>query len=292
MVLKYAVLGAFGQLGRDLCPALGENTFALDRTKIDLAVPETISKCLDDLHPDVVVNCAAYNFVDKAETEPNSAMQVNAWGLAELARWCNKNDKYLVHYSTDYVFGIDQNRKTPFLESDKPGPVSNYGISKLAGEYVVSANCSNHLIIRTCGLYGVWGSGGKGGNFVETMLKVAGQGKPLKVVSDQFCTPTYTKDLAAVSADLIKNRPTGLLHLTNQQSCSWFEFAHTIFELSQMNATLSPITSKDFNAPARRPSYSVLNTARHSELRFSPMRDWKDALKEYLEERKTKPPLG
>ncbi len=292
MVLKYAVLGAFGQLGRDLCPILMDTVFSLDRSKIDLAVPETITKCLDELQPDIVVNCAAYNLVDKAESDPQSAMQVNAWGLAELAKWCNKNDKYLVHYSSDYVFGLDQNRTAPFLESDKPGPVSNYGISKLAGEYVVSANCRNHLIIRTCGLYGVWGSGGKGGNFVETMLKVAAQGKPLKVVSDQFCTPTYTKDLAAVSASLIKTKAKGLLHLTNQQSCTWFDFAQAIFEISQSNASLSPINSKDFNAPARRPSYSVLNSARNSELGFPPMRTWKEALKDYLKERKTKPSLG
>jgi len=286
--LKYAVLGAFGQLGRDLCPALGEGAISLDRSKIDLGVPETIGKCLDEINPDVVVNCAAYNFVDKAETEPDSAMRINAWGLKELAQWCKAKGKYLVHFSTDYVFGLDSQRNKPYEENDKPGPVSNYGISKLAGEYVVSANCPNHLLIRTCGLYGVWGSGGKGGNFVETMLRVAAQGKPLKIVSDQYCTPTYTKDLARTSALLIKSKAQGLLHLTNQESCSWYEFARTIFELSQIEASISPISSKDYNAPAARPGYSVMQSGRSKELGLSPLRSWKLALEEYLQERKAK----
>ncbi len=236
----------------------------------------------------MVVNCAAYNFVDKAETEPDSAMRINAWGLKELAQWCKAKGKYLVHFSTDYVFGLDSQRNKPYEENDKPGPVSNYGISKLAGEYVVSANCPNHLLIRTCGLYGVWGSGGKGGNFVETMLRVAAQGKPLKIVSDQYCTPTYTKDLARTSALLIKSNAQGLLHLTNQESCSWYEFARTIFELSQIEASISPISSKDYNAPAARPGYSVMQSARFKELGLSPLRSWKLALEEYLQERKAK----
>jgi len=286
--LKYAVLGAFGQLGRDLCPALGDDAIALDRTKIDLGIPETIGKCLSEINPDVVVNCAAYNFVDKAETEPDSAMGINAWGLKELAQWCKTRGKYLVHFSTDYVFGIDSQRNKPYEEIDRPGPVSNYGISKLAGEYVVSSNCPNHLLIRTCGLYGVWGSGGKGGNFVETMLRVAAQGKPLKIVSDQYCTPTYTKDLALASAFLIKRNAQGLLHLTNQESCSWYDFASTIFELSQIEASISAISSKDYNAPAARPGYSVMQSGRFKELGLAPLRSWKLALTDYLRERKTK----
>jgi len=286
--LKYAVLGAFGQLGRDLCPVLGEGAIPLDRTKVDLGIPETIPQCLDEINPDVVVNCAAYNYVDKAETEPSDAMMINAWGLKKLSQWCKTKGKYLVHFSTDYVFGMDTLRKSPYKETDLPGPVSNYGISKLAGEFVVGANCPNHLIIRTCGLYGVWGSGGKGGNFVETMLRVAGQGKPLKVVSDQFCTPTYTKDLALVSAFLIKKNAQGLIHLTNQGSCSWYEFARAIFELGQVEASVSPISSVEYNAPALRPGYSVMETWRAEELGFSQLRGWRNALSDYLVERKIK----
>src|SRR5439155_20410681 len=134
--------------------------------------------------------CAAYNFVDKAETEPEAAFAVNAWGVRELAKACTAAGTKLVHFSTDYVFGLDAGRAEPLTENDPPGPVSVYGLSKLAGEYVVRAALPNHLVIRTCGLYGVWGSGGKGTNFVETMLRLAAEGKRLPVVNDQRCTPS------------------------------------------------------------------------------------------------------
>src|SRR5207237_3733675 len=139
----------------------------------------------------------------------------------------------------------DSARTTPYLEPDTSGPVSEYGRSKLAGEQAALAVRGN-LAIRTCGLYGVWGSGGKGGNFVETMLRVAGQGKPLRVVADQRCTPTYTADLAAASAALMKTGRWGLYHLTNSGSCSWHEFARTIFRLSGLKPDLTPITSAEF----------------------------------------------
>ena len=157
--------------------------------------------------PDVVVNCAAYNFVDKAESEPDAAFAVNAWGVRDLARVCRDLDCVLVHFSTDYVFGLDSGRARPYAETDAPGPVSVYGLSKLAGEYLVRALCPRHFVIRTCGLYGVWGSGGKGGNFVETMLRVAGQGKPLRVVDDQICTPSVHRRRGAASACPARDGP-------------------------------------------------------------------------------------
>src|SRR5205807_4931258 len=121
------------------------------------------------------------------------------------------------------VFGLDATRSTPYAETDLPGPVSAYGAGKLAGEYFALAADPGHLVIRTCGLYGVWGSGGKGGNFVETMLRVAGQGKPLRVVNDQRCTPSYTADVAEAAAGLIRAGASGLFHVTNTGSCSWYE---------------------------------------------------------------------
>ena len=173
---RYAVLGANGQLGRDLCPRLPGDVVALSRTgapTIDLTQPESLVRLFDGVRPDVVINCAAYNFVDRAESEPHEAFAVNAWGVRELARLCGLRDCLLVHFSTDYVFGLDATRRQPWTESDAPGPISVYGLSKLAGEYLVRMMCPRHLVLRTCGLYGVWGSGGKGGNFVETMLRLA-----------------------------------------------------------------------------------------------------------------------
>lgn len=282
--MRIAILGANGQLGRDLVPRLRGQVIPLARTDIDLGQPDSIAAKLDDLKPDVVVNCAAYNFVDKAETEPDAAFRVNAWGVRELARACDARKIRLVHFSTDYVFGLDAARTTPLTEADPTGPVSAYGLSKFAGECAVRTFAERHLVIRTCGLYGVWGSGGKGGNFVETMLRVAGQGKPLKVVADQHCTPTYTADLAVATSALIVAGATGLMHVTSAGGTTWFEFATTIFRLAGVNADLGPTTSRVFGAPARRPAYSVLACPRMTELGVT-MRPWHDALAAYLQER-------
>lgn len=284
--MKYAVLGAFGQLGRDLCPRLSGEVVALSRARLDLTRPETIRPALEELRPDVFVNCAAYNFVDKAEAEPEAAFAVNAWGVRTLALVCRDLGCVLMHFSTDYVFGLDETRRTPYAETDAPGPVSVYGLSKLAGEYVVRANCPRHFVVRTCGLYGVHGSGGKGTNFVETMLRVADQGKPLRVVADQTLTPSYTADVAAAAAALVQTDRYGLYHLTNRGACSWFEFAAAIFELAGVNADLGPTTSQAYAAPARRPSYSVLANGAYDALSLPLPRPWRAALAAYLEERR------
>ena len=172
-----------------------------------------------------------------------------------------------------------------------PCPVRSayYGRSKLAGEQFVFANSLWNLVIRTCGLYGVWGSGGKGGNFVETMLRVAGQGKPLRVVNDQRCTPSYTADVADATVQLISRGATGLLHVTNSGDCTWFEFARAIFDKAGLKPDLTPITSAEFGAAAKRPAYSVLSTAKLASCIGSPLRLWQDALTAYLAERKNKP---
>jgi dTDP-4-dehydrorhamnose reductase len=283
--LRYVVLGAAGQLGRDLCPLLPGQVTALTRAQADLTRPGQLAEVLDGLRPDVVVNCAAYNLVDRAEEEAEAAFAVNAWAPRTLAQICARLGCVLVHFSTDYVFGLDETRRTPYTEADAPGPVSAYGLSKLAGEYWVRALCPRHQVIRTCGLYGLWGQGGKGGNFVETMLRVAGQGKPLRVVADQRCTPSYTRDVAAAAAALIPTGRYGLYHLTNGGSCSWYEFARAIFELAGVRADLTPIPSREYAAAARRPGYSVLALAAYESLRLPPVRPWPEALADYLHER-------
>lgn len=286
--MKYAVLGALGQLGRDLCPRLSGDVVALNRERLDLTRPETIRPALEALRPDVFINCAAYNFVDQAEAEPEAAFAANAWGVRMLAQACRDLNCVLMHFSTDYVFGLDATRRTPYAETDAPGPVSVYGLSKLAGEYVVRAICPRHFVVRTCGLYGVHGSGGKGTNFVETMLRIAGQGKPLRVVADQTLTPSYTADVAAASAALVQTDRYGLYHLTNRGACSWFEFAGAIFELAGTNADLGPTTSQAYAAPAPRPGYSVLANTAYDALGLPPPRPWREALAAYLEERRAR----
>jgi dTDP-4-dehydrorhamnose reductase len=279
------VLGAAGQLGRDLVPRLAGDVVPLTRAEADLTRPDALRTALADARPDAVVNCAAYNFVDKAESEPAAAFAVNAWAVRDLALICRDLGCALVHFSTDYVFGLDEGRQTPWAETDAPGPVGVYGLSKLAGEYLVRALCPRHFVLRTCGLYGVWGSGGKGGNFVETMLRLAGQGKPLRVVADQVCTPSYAADVAAATAALVPTGRYGLYHVTSAGSCSWHEFARTIFELAGVPADLTAIPSREYAAAARRPAYSVLSCRALAAAGVPPPRPWREALAAYLAER-------
>jgi len=279
---KYVVLGACGQLARDLAPRLNGEVVSLARPEFDLTRPESMQRKLNDLRPDVVFNCAAYNLVDRAESEPDAAFAVNGWGGRHLASICRHLDCVLVHYSTNYVFGLDEERRTPYVETDGPGPISAYGMSKLAGEYFVRAGCPKHFVIRTAGLFGVGSGGGKGTNFVELMLRLAREGKPIRVVNDQVCTPTSTVDLAQASIALVQTGRYGLYHLTNADACSWHEYAQAIFELANIQANLTAVSSQEFGAPALRPKYSVMATQAYQSLGFQELRPWGIALTEYL----------
>jgi dTDP-4-dehydrorhamnose reductase len=281
-LVKYAVLGAGGQLGHDLCQRLPGEVVRLARADVDLTRPDMVRSALQTLRPDVVINCAAYNLVDRAEEEWTAAFAVNAWGVRTLAEACGEFDCTLVHFSSDYVFGLESGRQTPYAETDAPGPVSAYGVSKLAGEYLARAVAPRHFVIRTCGLYGIHGAGGKGGNFVQTMLRLAAAGKPLRVVADQCCTPSSTVDVATAAAALVQTGAYGLYHVTNAGSCTWYEFARTIFEKAGVPADLTPIASSEWKAPARRPAYSVLGLDKYSALGLTPLRPWQDALGAYL----------
>src|SRR5262249_49949140 len=278
-LFKHVVLGAAGQLGRELSKRLPGQVVGLTRDQADLTAPDRLREAVSHLQPEFVLNCAAYNWVDRAECEPDAAFAVNAWGPRALASICRDLDCTLIHFSTNYIFGLEAERATPYQETDAPGPISVYGLSKLSGEYFVRAICPKHIIIRTCGLFGVRGSGGKGTNFVETMLRLAGQAKPLRVVSDQVCTPSYAADVADATVQLLAGGGQGIHHLPNSRSCSWNEFAEAIFELAGVKADLTPVTSQEFGAAAQRPPYSVLAS------RLPPLRPWRDALAAYLSER-------
>lgn len=280
--MRVAVIGAAGQLGRALCPLLTGQVTPLLRTDADLTRPAELKARLDTIQPTLVVNCSAYNLVDKAESEPEAAFAVNAWGVRDLALICRALGATLVHFSTDYVFGLDESRRSPWLETDAPGPASAYGLSKLTGEYWALQISSSNVVIRTCGLYGRRGAGGKGGNFVETMLRVAGEGKPLRVVNDQRCTPSYVGDVAAATISLLQTGATGMFHLTNSGDCSWHQFAAEIFRQSGLQPSLAPIPSSEYKTPARRPAYSALARERCDRLGLPPLRPWQEALAEYL----------
>ena len=197
--MRILLIGANGQLGSDLVKVLPrEDTTPLTHGEIEIRDPDSIHKALQTHRPDLVINTAAWHRVDDIEREPRPAFEVNALGVRNLALACREFNCALMHFSTDYVF--DGRKRTPYEETDTPNPLSAYGISKLAGEHFIRYLWPKHYIVRSTGLYGVAGSSGKGGNFVETMLRLARAGKPIRVVDDQVLTPTYTADLAAASA--------------------------------------------------------------------------------------------
>ncbi|PYS41785.1 MAG: dTDP-4-dehydrorhamnose reductase [Acidobacteria bacterium] len=279
--MKIALLGANGQLGQDLQRALhSHDVRALTRTDFDVTDHARARAVLMDLVPAVVLNTTAYHRVDDCETHAEMAYAVNALAVLNLIRVANDLDAVLVHFSTDYIF--DGKARQPYTESSQPFPLSVYGNSKLAGEFLVRTISKKYVLIRTCGLYGAAGSQGKGGNFVQTILTKARRGESIRVVNDQVVTPTYTVDLANQVAQILPTENFGLFHMTNEGSCTWFEFARAIFELSGLEADLSPTTSELYKTPAIRPKYSVLENARLKELGLDDMRHWRDALAAYL----------
>lgn len=292
-MLKILITAARGQLGQDLSRALASKApVALDRDRLDVADPAAVARALADVRPDVVLNTAAYNHVDRAEDEPAEAFRANALGPYALARACEAVGALLVHFSTDYVFGTSA--PTPRLEHDAPSPRGVYGVSKLAGEQLVRAAASRHMVIRTSGLYGLHGRGGKGANFVETMLALAAERKKIRVVSDQVLAPTFSEDLARKVAELLERwgrdrAPSllGLYHVTSLGSCSWFEFAAEIFRRRGITAELEPVSTAEYGARAPRPAFSVLAHGHLERLGLDSMRHWSDALAAYLEKRGT-----
>jgi dTDP-4-dehydrorhamnose reductase len=205
-------------------------------------------------------------------------------GVRNLAQAAEQAGASLVHFSTDYVFGGE--KRTPYREGDLPQPLSVYAISKLAGEFAARQYCSRHFVIRTCGLYGMGGSRSKGGNFVETMLKLAAQKKTIRVVADQIVTPTSTADLAERVLPLIESDGYGLYHMSSAGECSWHAFAAEVFRLAGVNADLQPTDSKSFGAKARRPPYSVLDNWQMRAAGIAEFRPWQEALAEYIAQRR------
>jgi dTDP-4-dehydrorhamnose reductase len=282
------LIGANGQLGQELRQVYADhNLIPLTHADLEVADRKQTEEALDRLAPDLILNTAAYHRVDECEDFPARAYEVNALAVRHLAQWAKAHEAMLVHFSTDYVF--DGTQRRPYTEADAPRPLSAYGISKLAGEHFIRAIHDRHFVIRTCGLYGIAGSGGKGGNFIETMLRLATEGKEIRVVEDQVLTPTSAKELARKIRQLVETGAYGLYHITNAGACSWHEFAAAIFELSGLKPRLQPTTSAAFGAPAKRPAYSVLDNANLRSLGLDDLRDWRDALKEYLLDRRRAP---
>lgn len=280
--MRIALIGAAGQLGTDLHRSLVGEIVPLTHADVEVTDPGSIDAMLDRVRPEMVVNTAAYNLVDKAETEVEAAMASNAYGPRALAIACARREIALTHISTDFVFGIER-ASTPRRESDPPGPQSVYAASKLLGEYFVRSYCPRHFVVRTCGLYGQAATKSKG-NFVKTMLKLGREKPELRVVGDQKCVPSYTRDVAEAIASLVQTKQYGLYHAINSGDSSWFEVAQEALRLAGISTPIHPITTAEFGAPAARPGYSILDCSKLAGVIGRPLRHWKEALSAYLHE--------
>ena len=269
---KILVTGANGMLGRDLCPMLEDSGFEVIETDInnlDITDEMQVMRIISSEKPDYVIHCAAYTNVDKAEDDLKTAALINAKGTENVAKACQENDSAMVYISTDYVF--DGTKNSPYLPDDKANPLNNYALTKLQGEYNVLKHCKKYYIVRTSWLYGHHGK-----NFVETMISLADK-QELKVVDDQIGCPTWTVDLSDAIISLIDDKaPYYIYHACGGGKTSWYGFAKEIFNLMNLDVNLVPCTTDEFPRQAKRPCYSVMDNA-------GLLRDWKLALKEYLE---------
>jgi len=287
--VKIALIGVNGQLGTDIniyFKSKGLKVTGLVGLKdIDVCDYRMSEIILKDIKPDLIISTAAFHDVDRCEDEALSAFKVNVIGVKNLAVICREMNVPLMHFSTDYVF--DGKKKEPYTESDCPSPISMYGISKLAGEQLLQYMLEKYYIVRLSGLYGLADCvGKKGGNFVELMIKLAKKNKQIKVVDDQVLTPTSTRDVAEKLFELIQKEKYGIYHMTNTDSCSWYEFTREIFKLMNLTTSVLPTTTEEFGARARRPEYSVLDNANLRKIGLADLRNWKEALKDYIESRK------
>jgi dTDP-4-dehydrorhamnose reductase len=282
-IQRIIIVGAAGQLGTDLVEVLREyeefHVIPLSHQDCDCTDKNQTGQVIVNLHPDIVVNCAAYVRVDDCEEHGIDAFNVNAIGALNVARACAAANAVCVYISTDYVF--DGMKAAPYAESDLPNPINVYGASKLAGEYLTRQAVPHWLIVRTASLFGKTGARGKGGNFVETVIKKNKADEPIAVVNDITMSPTYSRDAADRVAVLLRSRATGLFHIANGGACTWYEFARTISEFTGVGNPVRSVSSKEFPTAAVRPK----NTALVTEQQDFQLRPWKDALKAYLVEK-------
>jgi len=283
-VIKILVTGANGQLGSEL-RRLSQTGYKkgewsplfifTDQAELDITDKISVMRFITESGVDVIINCAAYTAVDRAEDDVQLCTLVNGTAPGVLAHAANETGATLVHISTDYVF--DGQGPRPYKEEHKTSPVSVYGKTKLSGEIKVSEGCNNYYIIRTSWLYSIYGN-----NFPKTILKLAGERESLNVVFDQVGTPTYAADLAEAILELLINRsPYGTYHYSNEGVCSWYDFALEITKLAGLNCKINPVTSEMFPTKAVRPPFSVLNKDKFKKATPASIPHWRDSLKRF-----------
>ena len=285
--MRVLLLGPNGQLGHDILRAHEEagvpfELVPVGRDRLDVAAPGGVERALGVLDFDALVNCTGYHKTDEVEDNAGLAFAVNAHAVQAMARACAAKRARLIHVSTDYVFGGDVTRTQPLREDDPTAPVNVYGASKAMGESLAHLVCEDLVILRVASLFGVAGASGKGGNFVETMIRVGREKGALRVVADQIMSPTSTADVAQVVLRMLADGcATGLYHVVNSGAASWFDFACEIIRRAGIDATVAPCTTIEYPTRAMRPRYSALDNAKLAAV-FGPMPPWQDALDRYL----------
>lgn len=278
--MRTLVAGAAGMLGQDVvdaCCERDQEVFALGRSELDVTDATDCEEALAEIGPAAVVNCAAFTDVDGAEADEAAAMGVNDAGAANLAGAAARQGAKVIYVSSDYVFDGAQGR--PYVESDLTHPLSAYGRSKAAGETSTAAANERHMVVRSSWLYGT-----RGGNFVETMLRLAGEQPEVLVVSDQVGSPTFTRHLAGALAELAEGDAFGVHHVAAAGRCSWFEFAQEIFDQAGCECRVMAATTEMIGRPAPRPPFSALASERRA---VAPLPEWRQGLREYLGERES-----
>jgi dTDP-4-dehydrorhamnose reductase len=274
--MKVLILGAKGALGQTFADLYkDQQVFAWDREELDITDEQATSSKIQELKPNLIINCAAYNSVDKAEDEQNLAELLNGLAVGYIAKAASLVGATMVHFGSNYVF--DGSNPKGYNEDDKPNPQSIYAKSKLQGEQELVQNCKAYYLIRTAWLYGRASTTGKP-SFVDTMLKISKEKKDISVIDDEFANPTFVVDLAAAVRALIEQKKLfGIYHLTNSGTASWYDLAKEIFMIKKLNINLTAVKAESFRRPADRPKYGILNNTKFIELR-----PWQEALKEYL----------
>jgi len=282
--MKVAIIGANGQLGIDLCHAFrqsGHEVQELNHSTLDITDGRAVMDVLGALKPELVINTAAMHNVDACEADPARSFAVNGIGARNLALASNAYAFRLCHVSTDYVF--DGAKGAPYLESDAPRPLNVYGNTKLSGEFFIRSIAQRYWIVRISGLYGKNLCRAKGGlHFVALMLKLARERDEIRVVNDEFVSPTFTEDVAKQILHMASLQQNGIYHATSQGSCSWYEFAEAIFSLTNTRIKLTPAAPGEFPAKVPRPKYSVLENAALQSAGLDQMPHWQDGLRRYL----------
>ncbi|MEH7400116.1 dTDP-4-dehydrorhamnose reductase [Gottfriedia acidiceleris] len=276
--MKVLVTGYGGQLGYDVvqeCEQRGLNVKGCSRKELDITKKESVFSLVDSYKPDVIIHCAAYTAVDKAEDDKENCWNVNVEGTRSLVEAAKKHHSKFIYISTDYVF--NGKGESPFSEGDQPDPIGYYGLTKYEGEKVVQSFIENYFIIRISWVFGV-----NGNNFIKTMLRLSETRDELNIVGDQIGSPTYTVDLASLIVDLIKSDKYGIYHATNEGFTSWADFAEEIFKQTDSKTLVKSIASEDYPTRAARPKNSRLANQKLVENGFQSLPSWQDALARYL----------